>query len=135
MAEEFGEVGGLVMVDGPGWDAPVLKEPAISRYNRMAIDDPRFGHNDILDTISRFDNSRYYAIQDDDDDELDEFVRTLYLDDVGENGYNVDGDPYGQFKKEFDGVAPEPDQPMYPELAAQNAADFIAQFGKIFAGQ
>lgn len=135
MAGECGEVAGLVMVDGPGWDSgPTEGEPAISRFNRMAMDNPIYGHNDILDTMSRFDNSRYYALQDV-EPELDEFVQTLYLDGVGEHGYDVDGDPYGEFKKEYAGPAPDAGETMYPELAAQNAADFIAQFGKIFAAR
>jgi hypothetical protein len=134
MADDCGEIGGLVMVDGPGWDSsPLEGEPAISRFNRMAMDNPIYGHNDILDTMSKFDNSKFYAIQDD-EPELDEFVQTLWLDGVEDHGYNVDGDPYGEFKKGYDGPAPETGESMYPELAAQNAAEFISQFGKIFAG-
>lgn len=133
MADECGEIGGLVMVDGPGWDSsPLEGEPAISRFNRMAMDDPMYGHNDILDTMSKFDNSRFYMLQDE-EPELDEFVQTLWLDGVEDHGYNVDGDPYGEFKKEYSGPTPETGENMYPELAAQNAAEFISQFGKIFA--
>lgn len=134
MAESTGEIGGLVMVDGPGWnESPLRGEPAISRFNRMAMDDPMYGHNDVLDTVSHFDNSRYFSLCDD-EPELDEYTQTLFLDNLGDNGYEVDGNPYGEFKKEYAGPAPETNVPMYPELAAENAADFISQFGKIFAG-
>ena len=133
MADDCGEIGGLVMVDGPGWDSgPIEGEPAISRFNRMAMDNPVYGHNDILDRMSKFDTSGYYAIQDE-EPELDEFVQTLWLDGVEDHGYSVDGDPYGEFKKGYAGVAPEAGESMYPEIAAQNAAEFISQFGKIFA--
>lgn len=122
------------MVDGPGWDESPLKgEPAISRFNRMAMDDPMYGHNSILDTMSKFDNSRYYAMQDN-EPELDEFVQTLFLDGADEHIYEVDGDPYGEFKKNYSGPAPEAGVSMYPELAARDAAEFVSRFGKIFAG-
>lgn len=134
MANECGEIGGLFMVDGPGWDAPVIKESALDRFNRMAMDNPMYGHNKILDTMSRFDNSNYFQMHDE-DEELDKYVQTLFIDDVGEHGYDVDGDPYGEFKKEYNGPAPEVGETMYPEVAAQNAAAFLAQFGKLFAGK
>lgn len=122
------------MVDGPGWnESPLKGEPAISRFNRMAMDDPVYGHNSILDTMSKFDNSQYYRVVDD-EPELDDYVQTLFLDGTGEHAYDVDGDPYGEFKKEYSGPAPEAGESMYPELVARDAADFISQFGKIFAG-
>jgi hypothetical protein len=135
MADECGEVGGLFMVDGPGWnDTGLPAVPAIDRFNRMAMDDPMYGHNDILERMSKFDNSRYYAMGED-DPELDEYVQTLFLDGMGDHACSVDGDPYGEFKKDFSGPAPDAGESMYPELAAANAADFISQFGKIFAGK
>ena len=135
MADEFGEVGGLVMAEGRGWDDVGLDSvPAIDRFNRMAVDNPVYGHNDILARIGEFDNSRYYSAVDN-EPELDAYVQTLYLDNFGENGYSVDGDPYGEFKKGYAGPAPEAGERMYPEVAAQNAAEFIQKFGQIFAGQ
>jgi hypothetical protein len=76
--------------------------------------------------MSRFDNSNYFQMHDE-DEELDQYVQTLFLDDVGEHGYDVDGDPYGEFKKEYDGPAPEVGETMYPEVAAQNAAAHTVQ--------
>ena len=135
MADEVGEFGGLVMVDGRGWTDDLPPESAIDRFNRMAMDNPIYGHNDVLDRMSRFDTSKYYAPPPvEDDPELDQYVQTLFLDGLGENGYDIDGDPYGEFKKEYSGPAPEANESMYPELDAANAADFISQFGKIFKG-
>ena len=136
MADDVGEVGGgLYMAEGRGWDdAGMDSVPAIDRFNRRAVDDPVYGHNDILARINEFDNSRYYGVVDT-EPELDQYVQTLYLDNFGDNGYSVDGDPYGDFKKEYSGPAPDAGESMYPEVAAQNAADFIKQFGQIFAGQ
>lgn len=130
--DNSGEIGGLVMVDGPGWDENLIPESAIDRFNRMAMDNPVYGHNSVLDTIEKFDNSRYYAIQDD-EPELDACVQTLFLDGMGDHECSVDGDPYGDFKRDFSGPAPDAGEKMYPELAAEDAASFISQFGKIFA--
>ena len=135
MASDCSELGGgLYMAEGRAWDSPLIKESAIDRFNAMAMDNPVYGHNSVLDTMSRFDTSGYYNLHDD-DDELDQYVNTLFLDDVGEHSYDVDGDPYGEFKSQYSGAAPEVGESMYPEVAAQNAADFLAQFGKIFAGK
>lgn len=134
MAESTGEIGGLMLVDGPGWSSSSVEaEPAIDRFNRMALDNPVYGRNSILERMSKFDNSKFYMLVDN-EPELDEFVQTLFLDNLGENGYEVDGDPYGEFKKVYSGPAPEAGESMYPELAARDAAEFISQVGKIFAG-
>jgi hypothetical protein len=118
-----------------GGRAEAVKEPgldAVSRFNRMAMDNPVYGHNSVLERIASFDNSDRFTS--DEEAELDAYVQTLFLEPLGEKGYGINGDPYGEFKKGYAGPAPESGESMYPELAAQNAAEFISQFGKIFAG-
>lgn len=101
----------------------------MDRFNQMALENPLFGRNAILDRLSQFDNSAMYSS--DDEPELDEYVQTLFIDNLGENGYTLNGDPYGEFKKmqaDMMGTEVEPEGPAY----AESAADFMAAFGQVF---
>ena len=70
-----------------GGRAEAAKEPgmdAVSRFNRMAMDNPMYGHNLVLERIASFDNSSRYT--EDDEAELDQYVQTLFLEPLGEKG-------------------------------------------------
>ena len=107
-------------------------EPELSvldRFNQMAMENPMFGRNAVLSRLSEFDNSGMYST--DEEPELDEYVQTLFLDNLGENGYDLNGDSYGEFKKmqgEMTGTPTEEESPTY----AQSAAEFMSNFGKVF---
>ena len=129
-----GEYGGLYRVDGRGYNDTAPTESAVDRFNRWAMDNPIYGKNDVLERMSHFNNSSFFSVPD--EPELDEYSQTLYL--GGPVEHDIDGDPYAEFKRmQTDLVGETPDEQQtaetfYPELASQNAAEFIAQFGKIF---
>ena len=131
-----GDIGGLIMVDGRGWNDDVPPESAVDRFNRMAMDNPTFGRNLVLERLSKFNNASYYKLADD-EPELDCYSQTLYVNGDGVTD-SATGDAYGEFKKMQEDLSGNPGADSstgcaYPELAAASAADFIAQFGKIFA--
>lgn len=130
-----GDIGGLIMVDGKGWNDEPPQESAVDRFNRMAMDNPTFGRNLVLERLSKFNNASYYKLAEDEPD-LDCYSQTIYLDGDGVTDSET-GDAYGEFKKMQGELTGNTGEPMngctYPELAAASAADFIAQFGKIFA--
>lgn len=114
-----------------GGRAEAVKEPgmdALTRFNRMAMDNPMYGHNLILERLNSFDNSTRFS--NDEEAELDAYVQTLFLEPLGERGYNVNGDPYGEFKKmqaELTGETYSPENSY-----AESAADFMNSFSLIF---
>ena len=114
-----------------GGRAEAVKEPgmdALTRFNRMAMDNPMYGHNLILERLNSFDNSARFS--NDDEAELDAYVQTLFLEPLGERGYNVNGDPYGEFKKmqaELTGETYSPENSY-----AESAEDFMNSFSVIF---
>ena len=100
-------------------------------FNRMAMDNPVYGHNLVLERIASFDNSSRYT--EDDEAELDQYVQTLFLEPLGEHGYNVNGDPYGEFKKmqaELTGETYSPENSY-----AESAEDFMNSFSLIFGSR
>lgn len=114
-----------------GGRAEAVKEPgmdALTRFNRMAMDNPVYGHNLILERLNSFDNSARFT--NDEEAELDAYVQTLFLEPLGERGYNVNGDPYGEFKKmqaELTGETYSPENSY-----AESAEDFMNSFSLIF---
>ena len=117
-----------------GGRAEAVKEPgmdAVTRFNRMAMDNPMYGHNLILERLNSFDNSARFI--NDDEAELDAYVQTLFLEPLGERGYDVNGDPYGEFKKmqaELTGETYSPENSY-----AESAADFMNSFSLIFGSR
>ena len=117
-----------------GGRAEAVKEPemdALTRFNRMAMDNPMYGHNLILERLNSFDNSARFT--NDDEAELDAYVQTLFLEPLGERGYNVNGDPYGEFKKmqaELTGETYSPENSY-----AESAEDFMNSFSLIFGSR
>ena len=117
-----------------GGRAEAVKEPgmdAVTRFNRMAMDNPMYGHNLILERLNSFDNSARFT--NDDEAELDAYVQTLLLEPLGERGYDVNGDPYGEFKKmqaELTGETYSPENSY-----AESAADFMNSFSLIFGSR
>lgn len=117
-----------------GGRAEAVKEPgadAVTMFNRMAMDNPVYGHNLVLERIASFDNSSRYT--EDDEAELDAYVQTLFLEPLGEHGYNVNGDPYGEFKKmqaELTG-----DTYSTENSYAESAEDFMNSFSLIFGSR
>ena len=117
-----------------GGRAEAVKEPgmdAVTRFNRMAMDNPMYGHNLILERLNSFDNSARFT--NDDEAELDAYVQTLFLEPLGERGYDVNGDPYGEFKKmqaELTGETYSPENSY-----AESAADFMNSFSLIFGSR
>lgn len=117
-----------------GGRAEAVKEPgmdALTRFNRMAMDNPMYGHNLILERLNSFDNSARFT--NDDEAELDAYVQTLFLEPLGERGYDVNGDPYGEFKKmqaELTGETYSPENSY-----AESAADFMNSFSLIFGSR
>lgn len=117
-----------------GGRADEVKEPgadAVTMFNRMAMDNPVYGHNLVLERIASFDNSSRYT--EDDEAELDAYVQTLFLEPLGEHGYNVNGDPYGEFKKmqaELTGETYSPENSY-----AESAEDFMNSFSLIFGSR
>ena len=99
-----------------GGRADAVKEPgadAVTMFNRMAMDNPVYGHNSILERLNSFDNSARFS--NDEEAELDAYVQTLFLEPLGEKGYDVNGDPYGEFKK------------MQAELTGDEAGEDITE--------
>ena len=117
-----------------GGRAEAVKEPgmdAVTRFNRMAMDNPMYGHNLILERLNSFDNSARFT--NDDEAELDAYVQTLFLEPLGERGYDVNGDSYGEFKKmqaELTGETYSPENSY-----AESAADFMNSFSLIFGSR
>ena len=117
-----------------GGRAEAVKEPgmdAVTRFNRMAMDNPMYGHNLILERLNSFDNSARFT--NDDEAELDAYVQTLFLEPLGERGYDVNGDPYGEFKKmqaELIGEEYTPENSY-----AESAEDFMNSFSLIFGSR
>lgn len=117
-----------------GGRAEAVKEPgmdAVTRFNRMAMDNPMYGHNLILERLNSFDNSARFT--NDDEAELDAYVQTLFLEPLGERGYDVNGDPYGEFKKmqaELTGETYSPENSY-----AESAEDFMNSFSLIFGSR
>lgn len=117
-----------------GGRADAVKEPgadAVTMFNRMAMDNPVYGHNLVLERIASFDNSSRYT--EDDEAELDQYVQTLFLEPLGEKGYDVNGDPYGEFKKmqaELTGETYSPENSY-----AESAEDFMNSFSLIFGSR
>ena len=117
-----------------GGRAEAVKEPgmdALTRFNRMAMDNPMYGHNLILERLNSFDNSARFT--NDDEAELDAYVQTLFLEPLGERGYDVNGDPYGEFKKmqaELTGETYTPENSY-----AESAEDFMNSFSLIFGSR
>ena len=117
-----------------GGRAGAVKEPgmdAVTRFNRMAMDNPMYGHNLILERLNSFDNSARFT--NDDEAELDAYVQTLFLEPLGERGYDVNGDPYGEFKKmqaELIGEEYTPENSY-----AESAEDFMNSFSLIFGSR
>ena len=117
-----------------GGRADAVKEPgmdALTRFNRMAMDNPMYGHNLVLERIASFDNSSRYT--EDDEAELDQYVQTLFLEPLGEKGYDVNGDSYGDFKKmqaELTGETYSPENSY-----AESAEDFMNSFSLIFGSR
>ena len=119
---------GLIIIGGRGEPEPQNGGSAIDRFNREAMDNAMFGRNLVLERLASFDNSGRFS--NDIEPELDQFVQTLYLEPLGDNGYDVNGDPYGQFKKM---QAEMTGEEVVPENSyAENAADFMASFSAIF---
>lgn len=117
-----------------GGRADEVKEPgadAVTMFNRMAMDNPVYGHNLVLERIASFDNSSRYT--EDDEAELDQYVQTLFLEPLGEKGYDVNGDSYGDFKKmqaELTGETYSPENSY-----AESAEDFMNSFSLIFGSR
>lgn len=117
-----------------GGRAEAVKEPgadAVTMFNRMAMDNPMYGHNLVLERIASFDNSSRYT--EDDEAELDQYVQTLFLEPLGEKGYDVNGDSYGDFKKmqaELTGETYSPENSY-----AESAEDFMNSFSLIFGSR
>lgn len=117
-----------------GGRAEAVKEPgadAVTMFNRMAMDNPMYGHNLVLERIASFDNSSRYT--EDDEAELDQYVQTLFLEPLGEKGYDVNGDSYGDFKKmqaELIGEEYTPENSY-----AESAEDFMNSFSLIFGSR
>jgi len=117
-----------------GGRAEAVREPgmdAVSRFNRMAMDNPVYGHNLVLERIASFDNGSRYT--EDDEAELDRYVQTLFLEPLGERGYVVNGDSYGDFKKmqaELTGEEYTPENSY-----AESAEDFMNSFSLIFGNR
>lgn len=117
-----------------GGRAEAVREPgmdALTRFNRMAMDNPMYGHNLILERLASFDNSARFT--NDEEAELDAYVQTLFLEPLGERGYNVNGDPYGEFKKmqaELTGETYSPENSY-----AESAEDFMNSFSLIFGSR
>lgn len=117
-----------------GGRAEAVKEPgmdALTRFNRMAMDNPVYGHNSILERLNSFDNSARFT--NDDEAELDAYVQTLFLEPLGEKGYDVNGDSYGDFKKmqaELTGETYSPENSY-----AESAEDFMNSFSLIFGSR
>ena len=117
-----------------GGRAEAVKEPgadAVTMFNRMAMDNPVYGHNLVLERIASFDNSSRYT--EDDEAELDQYVQTLFLEPLGEKGYDVNGDSYGDFKKmqaELTGETYSPENSY-----VESAEDFMNSFSLIFGSR
>lgn len=117
-----------------GGRAEAVREPgldAVSRFNHMAMDNPVYGHNFILERLASFDNSARFST--DEEAELDAYVQTLFLEPLGERGYDVNGDPYGEFKKmqaELTGETYTPENSY-----AESAEDFMNSFSLIFGNR
>lgn len=117
-----------------GGRADAVKEPgadAVTMFNRMAMDNPVYGHNLILERLNSFDNSARFS--NDDEAELDAYVQTLFLEPLGEKGYDVNGDSYGDFKKmqaELTGETYSSENSY-----AESAEDFMNSFSLIFGSR
>ena len=117
-----------------GGRADEVKEPgadAVTMFNRMAMDNPVYGHNSILERLNSFDNSARFS--NDEEAELDAYVQTLFLEPLGEKGYDVNGDSYGDFKKmqaELIGEEYTPENSY-----AESAEDFMNSFSLIFGSR
>lgn len=122
---------GLVMMFGGRGEAPEETASAVDMYNRMAMDNTQFGHNLVLDRLSKFDNSSRYSF--DEEPELDAYVQTLFVDSLGDHGYDVNGDPYGDFKKMQGNLTGESPAPEPIEADLSSALAFMNSFGKVFA--
>ena len=117
-----------------GGRAEAVKEPgmdAVTRFNRMAMDNPMYGHNLILERLNSFDNSARFS--NDEEAELDADVQTLFLEPLGERGYDVNGDPYGEFKKMQAELTSETYSPE--NSYADSAEDFMNSFSLIFGSR
>ena len=117
-----------------GGRADEVKEPgadAVTMFNRMAMDNPVYGHNLVLERIASFDNSSRYT--EDDEAELDQYVQTLFLEPLGEKGYDVNGDSYGDFKKMQADLTGETYSPE--NSYAESAEDFMNSFSLIFGSR
>ena len=117
-----------------GGRADAVKEPgadAVTMFNRMAMDNPVYGHNLVLERIASFDNSSRYT--EDDEAELDQYVQTLFLEPLGEKGYDVNGDSYGDFKKMQADLTGETYSPE--NSYAESAEDFMNSFSLIFGSR
>ena len=117
-----------------GGRADEVKEPgadAVTMFNRMAMDNPVYGHNLILERLNSFDNSARFS--NDDEAELDAYVQTLFLEPLGERGYDVNGDSYGEFKKMQADLTGETYSPE--NSYAESAEDFMNSFSLIFGSR
>ena len=117
-----------------GGRAEAVKEPgadAVTMFNRMAMDNPVYGHNLVLERLNSFDNSARFT--NDEEAELDQYVQTLFLEPLGEKGYYVNGDSYGDFKKMQAELAGEEYTPE--NSYAESAEDFMNSFSLIFGNR
>ena len=117
-----------------GGRAEAVKEPgmdAVTRFNRMAMDNPMYGHNLILERLNSFDNSARFT--NDDEAELDAYVQTLFLEPLGERGYDVHGDSYGELKKMQAELTGETYSTEHSY--AESAEDFMNSFSLIFGSR
>lgn len=117
-----------------GGRADEVKEPgadAVTMFNRMAMDNPVYGHNLVLERLNSFDNSARFS--NDDEAELDAYVQTLFLEPLGERGYDVNGDSYGEFKKMQADLTGETYSPE--NSYAESAEDFMNSFSLIFGSR
>ena len=90
---------------------------------------PRGDIHDIREAISRIRIEGLFL----DEAELDAYVQTLFLEPLGERGYDVNGDPYGEFKKmqaELTGETYTPENSY-----AESAEDFMNSFSLIFGSR
>lgn len=117
-----------------GGRSEAVQEPgmdAVTMFNRMAMNNPVYGRNLVLERLATFDNSARFST--DDEAELDAYVQTLFLEPLGEHGYDVNGDSYGDFKKM---QAEMTGQEYVPEDAyAESAEDFMNSFSLIFGSR
>ena len=119
---------GLIIFGGRGEPDTGVEFDAVSRFNREAMDNAMFGRNLILERLASFDNSSKF--KEDLEPELDEYVQTLFIEPLGDHGYDINGDPYGKFKEMQAEMTGE--EVKTENSYAENAADFMASFGEIF---